>query len=110
MPAGDFPAPADLEIHFNWSTSKRIEILLVRDPDRIHALIFHAVVPLLRPDVEDHADGQEVKVPDGNPGLKASQEEQRCRHFPATAFQFFLDSTSVMRLVPQSSKISGSTS
>ena len=50
----------------------------------------------------------------GNDGVAydkvASQEEQGRGHFTAAALEFFLEATSVTRLEPHSSRISGSTS
>ena len=54
--------------------------------------------------------GQEVEIRNGEPDLQAPKEEQCRSYFPVTFLRFFLASTSVMRLVPQSSRISGSTS
>ena len=72
--------------------------------------IFLAVIPLLRPDIQHHPDGEEVEIRKRKPDLQTPEEKKRRRYFPAAFLWFFLASTSVMRLVPQSSRISGSTS
>ena len=86
-----------------------IEILLSGDTHGVFFTVLVIVVSFLRPDIQDHADGQEVEVRNGQPDLQASEQEKRCRYFPGAGTTFFLDSMSVTRFSPQSSRISGST-
>ena len=43
------------------------------------------------------------------PNLQTAEQEKRRRYFPGAGIPFFLDSMSVTRFAPQSSRISGST-
>ena len=47
--------------------------------------VFHAVVGLLRPDIEYQPDSKKVEILYGDPDLTASQKEQRRGHFPLTS-------------------------
>ena len=87
-----------------------VEVFLRCFPDgTTRYFILHTVVCLLRPYIKDHADGEQVEVPDRDPDLHTSKQEERSRLLSAGRFLFFLLSTSVSRLSPQSSRISGST-
>ena len=89
--------------------SEIIEILLSGNPHGIFSAVVIVVVSFLCPDVKDHANGQEIEVRYGQANLKASEQEKRCCYFPDAWTVFFLDSISVTRFAPQSSRISGST-
>ena len=86
---------------------KNIEISLRRFPNIINNLIFHRVIVFLRPNIQYETDGEEVEIRQGQTDLQTPEEEKRCSYFPVARTRFFLDSTSVMRLVPHSSRISG---
>ena len=75
----------------------------------IPGFILFAVIAFLRPDVQHHANGEEIEIPYGNPDLRAPEEKQRRGYFPAALDRtFFLAGfTSVFRLLPHSSRISG---
>ena len=89
---------------------KRIKIFLRRFPNgTARRFILHTVVCLLSPNIKDHTDGEQVEIPDGNPDLYTPEKEEGSRHLPVGPLLFFLLSTSVSRLSPQSSRISGST-
>ena len=68
------------------------------------------VVSLLRPDVQNQTDGEQVEIRDRNPDLHAPQQKQRRGQLTLGRSQFFLAFTSVNRFAPQRSRISGSTS
>ncbi|MBQ1362117.1 MAG: hypothetical protein IIY43_03600, partial [Oscillospiraceae bacterium] len=54
-------------------SSEIIEILLPGDTHGIFLTVFVIVVSFLRPDIQDHADGQEIEVRHGEPDLQASE-------------------------------------
>ena len=80
--------------------SEFIEIHLISNPP-----VFHAVIRLLSPNIENEPDRKKVEIPDGDPDLTASQKEQRRGHFPLTSASPFFACTSVIRLSPHSSRI-----
>ena len=86
-----------------------VEILLPGYPHGILLSVLVVVVPFLRPDIQNHTNGQEIEVAHGQPDLQASEQEQRRRYLPGAGIPFFLDSMSVTRLAPHRSRISGST-
>ena len=60
----------------------KINLRRVSDSHAI-ALILLSVVALLGPDVQHHADGEEIEVANGYPDLHTPQQEQRRRYLPA---------------------------
>ena len=64
--------------------SEPVKITLRRVPySHAAVLVFLSVVALLGPDVQHHADGEEIEVANGYPDLHTPQQEQRRRYFPA---------------------------
>ena len=48
--------------YFWEKTLKQIIIFLGSFSDIINSLIFHRVIPLLSPDIQDHTDREEVEI------------------------------------------------
>ena len=91
--------------NFPNELSEPVEILLGCD-----LWVIKGVISPLGPHIEYESDGQEVEVGDTDSNLNAPEHEQRSRHFPFGIAAFFLAFTSVNRLAPHRSRISGSTS
>ena len=108
MPMGSkFPSPPPRYFcgfpHF--FQLKGIEIFLASN-----RRVLEAVIPFFRPYVHDETDGEQVEIGNGDPHLHAPQKEQRRGQLALGPSGFFLALTSVNRLLPHSSMISGSTS
>ncbi len=91
----------------NIGLSEMIEIHLSCQPHRIPLTILDVVVSFFYPDIQDHADGQEIEIRHGQADLQTPEQEKRRGYFPGAGLSFFLESMSVTRLAPQSSMISG---
>ena len=104
----NIPVPERFPFRLRKHRAATITVGLVGHPDG--RSVIGTVVALLSPDIQHHPDGQEVEIRNGEPDLQAPKEEQCRGYFPVTFLRFFLASTSVMRLVPHSSRISGRTS
>lgn len=85
--------------------SEDIKIMLRRFPD--HRAVVCTVIAFFRPQIEYHANGEQVEVRQGKPHFQAPQHEQCRGYFPVAFARFFLASTSVIRFVPHNSRISG---
>ena len=75
---------------------------------RLFAILV-VVVTFLGPDIQNHADRQEIQIRHGQADFEAAQEEKRSGYLTGAGLPFFLDWISVTRFVPQRSRISGST-
>ena len=69
---------------FLFCVSEPVKVLL-----RCDLVVGHAIVALFRPHIHHKANGEKVKVSDGNADFGASQEEQGRGHFTAAALEFF---------------------
>ena len=65
------------------------------------------VIPTLDVHLVNHSDGQQIKIPQGQPDLKTPEQEERSGHFSLGGPLFFLASTSTLRFSSQSSIILG---
>ena len=71
--------------------SEIIEILLPGSANGVLLSVLVVVVAFFRPDVQNHADGQEIEVGKGQADLQAAEQEKRRRYFPGAGIPFFLD-------------------
>ena len=96
--------PVIMDFHL----SKTVHVLLGSGIHRIFGVF--RVIAFFSPHVQNQSDGEKVEIGDADPDLHAPEHEQRRRQFPFGAAPFFLAETSVNRLLPQRSRISGRTS
>ena len=71
--------------------SEIIEILLPGSANGVLLAVLVVVIAFFCPDVQNHADRQEIEVGKGQADLQATEQEKRRRYFPGAGIPFFLD-------------------
>lgn len=87
---------------FCGDLSEAVEVGLIGD-----IAVGFGIVDFFSPHIQNEPDGQEVEIGDADPDLYASEHEQWSCQLPVGAAPFFLADTSVNRLLPHNSRISG---